>query len=78
MVLFLLLGLVIYVISVVKTFSYTRTSHSIGGKYEKSDPNVGDIFLCFIPVINTIYAIVTFFRSPNKGGSFSKFFKVER
>ena len=64
------------------SYEYVRRAHSKGGRWARINPGLGDAFLCFIPFLNTIQALMFIsgaykdeFHLDNEWG---KFFRVHK
>ena len=51
----------IYLFSAGFIYLYVHLSHSKGGIFEGGTPNDSDIYLTFVPVMNTIFCVIMWF-----------------
>ena len=69
----------IYIVSFRYAYKWVRKQHLPGGEWDLLEPDVGDVVLCVVPLVNLIIAIEWGIESllKNKYGSLSKFFKLK-
>lgn len=81
--------LMVYLFSVGGNYLYIHLSHSRGGIFYGDTPKEGEVYLTFIPVLNTIFAIFMWFsqwplveieepEEDKKPKDYSKFFKIRK
>lgn len=71
----------VYIVSAYLMWRFTKISHSKGGRYERSTPDSEDLLLTFLPILNTLFAIIgwiLFFprKRVKKERNYSKFFAI--
>ena len=71
----LIILLIIYILSIFGTFRWIRVSHSKGGTHEELDADVQDIFIIFIPVVNTVLSLT---KAKKRTININNFFKIKK
>ena len=57
----------IYLVSVIASWKHTHIAHSKGGRWDSLEPSFFDVFMTFMPVINTLSALVGWGSFPPYG-----------
>ena len=72
----------VYLVSCLISWYYIHLAHSEHGVWPNINPAIGDLFLVFCPLFNTVFAIIIWFiRWPirkYKIDRYNKFFKIKR
>lgn len=81
----ILVLLVIYVLSAIKSYKWIQIAYSKDGMWFNLDAESGDLFFVFMPIVNSVFAIAGFFDSPYREDrtnyqpkSSNKFFKIKK
>jgi len=77
----LILVLVIYIVSVLRTRKWIQKAHSEHGIYSRFAPNSLDGYMVLFPLLNTVFAIMLIFISPLRDREtidWGKFFNIKK
>ena len=81
----ILVLLVIYVLSAIKSYKWVQIAYSKDGRWSNLDTGLRDLFFMFMPVANSLMAFMGFFCFPYEENhtiyqpkSFNKFFKIKK
>jgi hypothetical protein len=75
----ILIVLVIYIVSVLRTRKWIQKAHSERGIWSRFAPDSRDGYMVLFPLLNTVFAIMMIFMSPlcdRKTIDWNKFFNV--
>ncbi len=78
---YLVIGIIVYLLSAFGWWKYVQISHSKGGRWQSQTPGGVEIIVTFLPMFNTIWAIMAWISdSPKKVGNSpaSTFFSVKK
>lgn len=54
---FIIISVLVYVLSVFGSYKYIQVSYSQGGQWSNIHPDLGDVFVTFCPFVNSVIAL---------------------
>ena len=86
MIILILSLIAVYILSTIKMYRWFRIAHSPKGRWSRLDADFGAVFFTFIPIINTVIAVINMFDSPyakqyrkeRKSINYNKLFNIKK
>ena len=79
--LFIVIYLIVYGLSVYLCWKYISIAHSKIGIWSYLNPDFSDVFICFVPLFNTMTAMfswIFFYPVRKESNRYHKFFKIKK
>ena len=71
--------LLVYILSALAYWNFVRIAYGKKGRWNRINPNILDALIVFMPIINTVFAILGWMESPYENSKrISKFFNVDK